>query len=80
MSQYIHEKLITEKLDNRVNVIHLSDHGMASVQSPDFIDLTKWLENGTYQMYGSSPVLQVVPVDGKKIMTDFYRRQINFFF
>lgn len=47
-------------------MIHVSDHGMSSVASPQFIDLTQWLENGTYTMYGSSPVLQVVPIAGKE--------------
>lgn len=61
LTKYIQQKLIDFKLDKRVNVIHLSDHGMNSVTPPNFIDLTKYLTNGTYEMYGSSPVLQIVP-------------------
>lgn len=61
LTKYIQQKLMDYKLDKRVNVIHLSDHGMNSVSPPNFIDLTKYLTNETYAMYGSSPVLQVVP-------------------
>lgn len=68
LTKYIHEKLAAQKLIDRVNVVHVSDHGMSSVASPNFIDFTKWLENGTYEVYGSSPVLQVVPIAGIYIL------------
>lgn len=61
LTKYIQEQLIAKNLDKRVNVIYVSDHGMESVSPPNFIDLTTFLTNGTYTMYGSSPVLQVVP-------------------
>lgn len=61
LTKYIQQRLIDYKLEKRVNVIHVSDHGMNSVSSPSFIDLTKYLNNGTYEMYGTSPVLQIVP-------------------
>lgn len=65
LTRYIEEKLVTEKLRDRTNVIYVSDHGMDSVQSPNFINVSSYLDNGTYQCYGSSPVLQIVPQDGK---------------
>lgn len=59
---YIQEKLIENNLENRVNVIHLSDHGMNNVTPDNFISLTEF-SNGMYDTYGSSPVIQIVPVD-----------------
>lgn len=61
LSKYIKEKLKQLNLSSRVNVIHLSDHGMDSVSPPNFIDLTKFVENGTTDFYGTSPVIQIVP-------------------
>lgn len=58
---YIQQKFIELGLDKRVNIVHLSDHGMASVSPPNFIDLRKFLTNGTYTTYGTSPILQIVP-------------------
>lgn len=63
LSAYIQQKLIDLNLDKRVNVVHLSDHGMSSVSPPNFIDLRPFIENGTYSTYGTSPVLQIVPKD-----------------
>lgn len=37
---------------------------MNTVVPPDFIDLRKFVVNGTCEMYGTSPVIQVVPNDG----------------
>lgn len=65
LTKYIEEKLVSENLRSRMNVIYLSDHGMDSVSSPNFINLTSYLENETYRLYGSSPVLQIVPQDGE---------------
>lgn len=65
LTRYIEEKLRSEDLLHRTNVIYLSDHGMESVSSPNFINLTSYLANGTYQCYGSSPVMQIVPQDGE---------------
>lgn len=63
LTGYIQKKLIEYKLQNRVNVIHLSDHGMSSVTPKNFINLKAFLVEGTYEVYGSTPVLQIVPVD-----------------
>lgn len=51
-------------LASRLNVIFLSDHGMLSVKLSDMIDLNKYTDNSTYTMYGSSPVIQIVPKSG----------------
>ncbi|XP_055308280.1 ectonucleotide pyrophosphatase/phosphodiesterase family member 5-like [Sitodiplosis mosellana] len=58
LTRYIEDKLIEHKLQNRVNVIYLSDHGMVSVPPSNFIDFTVFLANNTYNIYGSTPVLQ----------------------
>lgn len=60
---YIEQKMIKMKLMNRVNVVFLSDHGMDSVHISNFIDLTEFIADDTYNIYGSSPVLQIVPKD-----------------
>lgn len=65
LTRYIEDQLVKENLRDRTNVIYVSDHGMDSVQSPNFINISSYLENGTYQCYGSSPVMQIVPQDGK---------------
>lgn len=67
LTRYIEQKLVSENLRHRMNVIYVSDHGMDSVSSPNFINLTSYLDNGTYHFYGSSPVLQIVPQDGEII-------------
>lgn len=68
LTRYIQEKLITTGLDKRVNVIHLSDHGMIGVAPPNFIYLDKILANDNCKMFGTSPVLQIVPNDTGKTL------------
>lgn len=67
LTKYIQEKLVKNNLDGRVNVIHVSDHGMSSVSSPNFINLTDFVRIETVTFYGSSPVLQAVPNDNSKL-------------
>lgn len=63
ITRHIQEKLIKSGLDNRVNVIHLSDHGMNSVTLRNSINLTKFVAQNACEMYGTSPILQIVPND-----------------
>lgn len=59
------ERLESRKLTKKVNVVFVSDHGMVkTVPRKDFIDLDNILKSDTYTAYGSSPVLQIVPVQG----------------
>lgn len=51
-------------LANRVNIIILSDHGMTTVSIRDIIDLRKILREGTWESFGTSPVIQVIPQAG----------------
>lgn len=77
LTQYIQEKLIENGLDKRVNVIHLSDHGMSSVSPPNFINLMDFVANNSCKMYGSSPVVQIVPNDASKHEYSLLNRAIN---
>lgn len=63
LTKYIQEQLIAHNLEQRINVIHLSDHGMSSVVPPNFIDLTQFTAEGAFKWYGSSPILQIVPTN-----------------
>lgn len=73
VTAYMHRQLRLANFTEHLNIIHLSDHGMADVASPRYIDLTQWLTNGTYAIYQSSPVLQIVPVDNDS-MADIVQR------
>lgn len=66
LTRYIQEKLVQNNLEDRVNVIHLSDHGMQSVHVANIIDLNDFLVNGTYKLYGKTPTLQLVPTDASE--------------
>lgn len=51
-------------LDDKVTVIHLSDHGMSSIKEGNIIDLTRDLPLDTYFLAGSTPCLHIVPYAG----------------
>lgn len=63
LTRYIQEKLIATGLDKRVNVVHVSDHGMIGVPPPKFIYLNKILADDNCDFFGTSPVLQIIPND-----------------
>lgn len=75
LTQYIQTKLRENNLLDRVNVIHLSDHGMESVIKKNIIDLTNILKKNTYKYYGTSPVLQIVPMHGNEKLV--YEQLVN---
>ena len=60
VTRHFHQKIYENNLQDRVNVIHMSDHGMDNLELRNVIDLTK-LINKKVQYYGSTPVLQIVP-------------------
>lgn len=45
----------------RTNIIILSDHGMEECRLKDSVNLYKYVRRDSCEMYGSSPVLQIVP-------------------
>ncbi|CAH0546226.1 unnamed protein product [Brassicogethes aeneus] len=66
VTKYLDDQLKKNNLDDHVNVIHLSDHGMIAVTPPKFINITQYLTNGTYQYAGASPCIQIIPKEGHK--------------
>lgn len=59
------QRLAFEDLDNQVDVIISSDHGMMTVTPTNFLDLFAYVDDDDCSMYGSSPVLQVVCKSGR---------------
>lgn len=50
---------------NRVNLIVVSDHGMTTSHMKDIINLNEFITTkDSYQIVGTSPVLQVIPKEG----------------
>lgn len=77
LTRYIHEKIREFGLVDRVNVLHLSDHGMDSLMPKNFINLTGFVPGDMkFDVYGSTPVLQVVP-KVKQQTADLYRALKN---
>lgn len=62
---FCQQQLEKYKLSDKVNVIHLSDHGMINVTPRTFVNVTQYLRNDTYYWGGASPCLQFVPKPGK---------------
>lgn len=60
---YIQQKLVAMGLSRRVNVVHVSDHGMMNVYLENSIRIDKILANEDCNIYGLTPVLQIVPKD-----------------
>lgn len=65
ISQYISQQLTLHQLIDRVNVIYLSDHGMDTIRSPNFINLTALMSADTFDIYSNTPVMQIVPRPGR---------------
>lgn len=77
LTRYIHDKIREFGLAERVNVLHLSDHGMDSLMPKNFINLTGFVPGDMkFDVYGSTPVLQVVP-KVKQQTADLYRALRN---
>ncbi|XP_001848713.2 bis(5'-adenosyl)-triphosphatase enpp4 [Culex quinquefasciatus] len=77
LTRYIHDKIREFGLVERVNVLHLSDHGMDSLMPKNFINLTSFVPaDMKFDVYGSTPVLQVVP-KVKQQTADLYRALKN---
>ncbi|XP_017786314.1 PREDICTED: bis(5'-adenosyl)-triphosphatase enpp4-like [Nicrophorus vespilloides] len=61
ITQYLDEQIKANKLKDVVNVVHLSDHGMTTVKTPNLIDITKNLKPNTYEITGGTPCLHIIP-------------------
>lgn len=70
MVKYLSEQLEKEGLSNVTDIIILSDHGMDTYYfnhesfDESIIDLNRVVSETSCDMYGSSPVLQVIARDG----------------
>lgn len=77
LTRYIYDRIREFNLQDRVNVVHLSDHGMASLMPKNFINLTSFVpEDVKYDVHGTTPVLQIVP-KVKQQTADLYRALKN---
>ncbi|XP_031845101.1 bis(5'-adenosyl)-triphosphatase enpp4 isoform X2 [Nomia melanderi] len=65
ITKYLHYKIGQHNLHD-LNVVHLSDHGMASVKLNRIIDLTKYINSSDYKFVGTSPGLHIFPNPGKE--------------
>ncbi|XP_032671220.1 bis(5'-adenosyl)-triphosphatase ENPP4-like [Odontomachus brunneus] len=65
ITRYLHNKIDHYGLTD-LNVIHLSDHGMASVTLERIIDLTNYINSSDYTFVGTSPGLHIFPHAGKE--------------
>lgn len=61
VTEYLYNKIHEFNMQDRINVIHLSDHGMDELELRNVIDLTKIIDEKKFNFYGSTPVLQIVP-------------------
>lgn len=68
ITRYIHDKIDHYGLTDDLNVIHLSDHGMASVTMERIINLTNYINSSDYIFVGTSPGLHIFPHLGKVIL------------
>jgi len=73
VSKYLYDKIQDSGQKDRINVVCMSDHGMASISEENIIDLSEFIEAGTAMFYGASPNLQVVPADGHNV-TEIYEK------
>ncbi|KAF5296168.1 hypothetical protein FQA39_LY12622 [Lamprigera yunnana] len=64
ISMYLHEQLVYKNLVHKVNVIHLSDHGMTTVTPLNFINLTKYADTVKFKMACTSPNMHIIPDEG----------------
>lgn len=70
MVEYLTEQLDNEGLSNSTDIIILSDHGMDAftfnneTYDESIIDLNRVVDKDSCDMYGSSPVLQVIAKNG----------------
>lgn len=61
VTEYLFKKIQHHNLENRVSVVHLSDHGMDSLELRNVVDLKKIIGNKTAKFFSTTPVLQIVP-------------------
>lgn len=61
LTEHLHQKIEQHQLTKRVNVVHLSDHGMDSLELRNVVNLKEIIGEDKAHFYGTTPVLQIVP-------------------
>lgn len=64
LTEYLHDKLTTNNLQD-VNVIYVSDHGMAEVTLDKLIDLAKYINESDYIWWGDKAYMHIYPNPGE---------------
>ncbi|XP_069680356.1 ectonucleotide pyrophosphatase/phosphodiesterase family member 5-like [Periplaneta americana] len=66
ITTYLRQSLVSKGLLYKVNVVLLSDHGMATVTPQRIFNLTHYINKAFFQIVDTSPVLQIRPTKGKE--------------
>ncbi|XP_021925449.1 ectonucleotide pyrophosphatase/phosphodiesterase family member 5-like [Zootermopsis nevadensis] len=66
IATYVRQRLTNKNLLDKVNVVLLSDHGMATVTPQRIFNLSQYVDKAFFQIVDSSPVLQIRPSKGKQ--------------
>ncbi|KAJ9598241.1 hypothetical protein L9F63_011062 [Diploptera punctata] len=66
ITSYLRQRLTSLNLLNSVNVVLLSDHGMATVTPQRIFNLTHYVNKAFFQIVDTSPILQIYPIKGKE--------------
>lgn len=59
------DKIKYEKLENKLNLIILSDHGMVAITYDKIIFLDNYVSNTTFKIIKSGPNAFILPKPGK---------------
>ncbi|RWS31273.1 ectonucleotide pyrophosphatase/phosphodiesterase family member 5-like protein [Leptotrombidium deliense] len=59
--EYLLLKLDAHRLSNDVNLVIVSDHGMAEIKRENIIELNNFIDPDLYKLHGTSPVLNILP-------------------
>lgn len=65
VTKYLHQRLKSQGLDKRVNVVHTADHGLLPVTKERIIKISDILDPDTYWSGDSSPFVYITPKEGK---------------
>ncbi|KAK9877191.1 hypothetical protein WA026_016939 [Henosepilachna vigintioctopunctata] len=64
VTQYLEDQIQKHNLQSKVNIIHISDHGLISVKASNILNITQYMDPGTYERAGTSPLMEIIPKDG----------------
>lgn len=62
--KYLLNQLKEKNIDEKVNFILLSDHGMSEINADRVINLDTFISRDIYELYGRSPVYSILPKPG----------------